>query len=210
MRCGRTTIAGAALAAGLAAPPPASAAQIQIASRCAPANTELKITGSGFSPGALVKITGIDTASDYALADDAGAFSETFLTPPIDDYRAHPTTVTATDADNPALKASAPLSLVQELFLTNVPFAGRPTQRVRWLFAGFLPGKTIYGHFVYRSKVRRTYRFGVAAGACGTLSVMAPRFPTRARRGRWYVQFDQVKAYSRATKPRRETHVTIS
>ena len=87
---------------------------------------------------------------------------------------------------------------------------GAPNQRVRWLFAGFRSGKAIYGHFVYRDRVRKTYRYGIARGACGTLAVRAPRFPTRPRRGRWYIQFDQAKRYDHGTKPRRETHVTVT
>jgi hypothetical protein len=210
MKVGRTTVAGAVLAGVLAAPAGAGAAQIRLGARCAAGGGEISITGMGFSPDALVKISGLDAASDYALADGAGNFSEQFLTPVIEDFRAHPLTVTATDTANAALTAHAPVTLVQELFITNFPVAGRPNQRVRWLFAGFRPAKHVYGHFVYRGRLRRTYDFGVARGACGTLGVTAPRFPTRARRGRWYIQFDQVKRYNRGTKPRRETRVTIS
>ncbi len=208
MKVGRMTLAGAVLAGAFTAS--AGAAEIRLSKRCAPGSSELTISGSGFSPDALVKITGLDTSADYALADRSGNFSEEFLTPPVEDFRAHPTTVVATDASQTAIVARAQLTLVQELFITNFPVAGRPSQRVRWLFAGFRPSKHIYGHFVYRNRVRRTYDYGVARGACGTVSVTAPRFPTRARRGRWYIQFDQLKRYNRGTKPRRETRVTVS
>jgi hypothetical protein len=116
----------------------------------------------------------------------------------------------ATDTDAPTLSASAPLTLVQELAITNLPVAGAPSQRVTWLFAGFTPNRVIFGHFVYKGRLRKTYRYGTARGVCGTLATKAPRFPTRPRRGRWYIQFDQVKTYDHATKPRRETHVTVS
>jgi hypothetical protein len=208
MTVGRAILVGAALAVALAAD--ASAAQITIDSRCAAGDGEVTITGSGFSPEGLVKITGLDEAADYALADERGGFSEKFLTPPVDDFRAHAHTITATDTDVRTLTATAHLTLVQELYITNLPVAGAPRELVTWLFAGWTPGRVLFGHFVYKGRLRKTYRYGTARGACGTLSTTAPRFPTRPRRGRWYIQFDQSKAYDRGTRPRRETHVTVS
>lgn len=210
MTVGRATLWAAAVAAALATPAAARAAQIKIDTRCAAANSDITISGSGFSSEALVKITGLDTAADYALADEKGAFSEKFLTPPVDDFRAHARTVTATDTANTPLTATATVSVVQELYLTNFPVGGSPRESVRWLFAGWKPSRVIFGHFVYRSRLRKTYRYGMATGACGTLDTFAPRFPTRPRRGHWYIQFDQVKRYDRGTRPRREQRVTIS
>ena len=84
---------------------------------------------------------------------------------------------------------------------SNLPVTGRLSQRTSWQFAGFATGKPIYGHFRFKGQTIVNYRFGVGKGACGALSVNARRLPARARRGKWTIQIDNKKTYSRATRP---------
>ncbi len=198
----RLAIATTALGAALALPAGASAAQIQAAVGCAKANAEVTLAGSGFTPDTTVDISGNDGA-DFVTTDAAGNFRDKILMPPHTGIGALKLTLVAKDSRNPAITAQTELSVVEDFFITNFPVAGRPRQTVQWRFAGFVPGKPIYGHYRYRKRTIRNYRFGVASGPCGVLSRRAPRLPVRSRTGRWFVQFDQAGAFNRFTKPRR-------
>jgi hypothetical protein len=204
----RLVIASGALGAALALPAGASAAQIRAAVGCAKANAEVTLSGSGFTPDTTVDISGNEGA-DFVTTDAAGNFSDKILMPPHTGTGARKLTLVAKDSRNPALTAQTELSVVEDFFITNFPVAGRPSQTVQWRFAGFVPGKPIYGHYRHRGRTLRNYRFGVASGPCGTLTLRARRLPVRSRTGRWTVQFDQASAYNRFTKPRRTYGFTI-
>jgi len=204
----RVTIAAAALGAWLALPAGAQAAQIQAAVGCAKANDEVTLSGSGFSPDTIVDITGNEGA-DFVTTDAAGNFSDKILMPPHSGLSARKLELVATDSHNKAITARTELSVVEDFFITNFPVAGWPSQRVRWRFAGFVPGRPIYGHYRRRRRTIRNYRFGVAAGPCGTLTRRARRLPVRSLPGRWLAQFDQAPAFNRFTKPRRTYGFTV-
>lgn len=209
MHARRILLAPAAAAVVLtAAPALATAATLSPAVVCQAGGNDVTVTGTGFTPNAIVTIDG-NSGSGSFVADATGTFVATILAPTVSDFVAHTVTLVATDSQNPALTARASFGVVRDLFATNFPINGRPSSRVRWQFAGFVPGKPIYGHFRHHRKTRRNYRFGLATGPCGTLSVMARRLPTKSRPGTWTVQFDQVKSYNRFTKPRRTASFTI-
>jgi hypothetical protein len=110
-------------------------------------------------------------------------------------------TVTVVDRVNPANTATLRVRVVREAFGSNRPIAGRPGELTTWRFAGFVPGRPIYAHFVLGERSRGDYRFGVARGDCGTLTVRAPRIPgVRALQpGRWALKLDQRMSYSDST-----------
>jgi hypothetical protein len=194
---------GTALAA-LAVPAAASAATLSASVQCAFGGAQVPVTGNGFSPNGEVGITSNSpSVSGSSTADATGAFTGTLTVPSVSDFSVHTLSLTATDAANPATTAVLNLPVVKEAFATNFPIDGKPTSRVTWRFAGFTPGKPIYGHFRYRAKTVRNFRFGMASGPCGTLSIKTRRLPATSHPGKWTVQFDQVAAYNRFTKPRR-------
>lgn len=204
----RTRLAPALVATVLAVPATASAATLQAAATCAPGGADVPVTGTGFSPNATVNLSG-NTGSGSVETDATGAFQTTIPAPTVSDFSTHTLTLSAVDGLNPAVTATTSFGVVKELFATNFPVNGRPSSTVRWQFAGFQPGKPIYGHYRYHGKTVRNYRFGVAKGVCGTLSVRARRLPAKSKPGTWTVQFDQAKSYNRFTKPRRVASFTI-
>jgi hypothetical protein len=197
-----------ACAATAAAPALASAATLVPAARCAASGNTVAVTGSGFSPNSVVEVSG-NTGSGSFETDAVGAFQAQIPAPSVSDFATHTLTLTAVDSVNPAGPAAASFGVGRDFFATNFPIDGRPQSTTRWQFAGFITGKPIYGHFRYRGKTVRNYRYGLASGPCGTLSVMARRLPAKSHPGNWTVQFDQVKSYNRFTKPRRTASFTI-
>jgi hypothetical protein len=205
----RTTLVTGLLTAGLAVPASASAATIAVRQSCAAAASEVVVAGAGFSPNATVNISGgIDPTT--ATTDATGTFEDSVIAPDVNDFVAHPLTLTAVDATNPALAATATVPIIREFFATNFPVNGKPSDRVAWQFTGFAPGKPIYGHYRWHKKTIKNFRFGSASGPCGTLTTHARRLPTTSHPGDWSVQFDQLAIYNRFTKPRRVATFSIT
>jgi hypothetical protein len=188
-----------ALAALLGASP-ARAADLAADGGCYASGQPVAVTGTAFTPGTPVTISGAATVA--AQADALGAFSTQITAPAITGLGPRTVRLTAVDAVNPANRATLALRVVREAFGSNVPIAGRPRATTTWRFAGFEPGRPIYGHFVLGGRSRGDHRFGVATGACGSLSVRAPRIPgvRKLRAGRWTLKLDQHMTY-RATTP---------
>jgi hypothetical protein len=197
----RRAALGAALAGAVlaAAPAVAGAADLTADARCFASGQVITLSGSAFTAGAPVTIGGAVTGG--AQADPAGAFTTQVAAPPITELGPTAVTVSAVDRVNPANTASLELRVVREAFGSNVPIAGRPRAVTTWRFAGFVPGRPIYAHFLLRERVRGRHRFGVATGACGTLTARAARIPgVRALRpGRWTLKLDQRMIYHEAT-----------
>jgi hypothetical protein len=178
---------------------PAAAADLTIEGTCFASGQQLVVTGAAFTPLATVTIAGGVTATTQA--DATGAFRVAIAAPAVAGLGPHTVTLTAADAANPANAATLRLHVVRAAFGSNRPLAGRPHDVTRWRFAGFAPDRPIYGHFLLGGRSRGDYRFGVARGACGTLSVRAPRIPGvhALRPGRWTLKLDQRRTYREAT-----------
>jgi hypothetical protein len=195
-----------ALAAGgaLAAPATADAAQVTVRERCYVAGRPVPVSGIGFTPGARVSLTG--DVSGSVVADSLGAFEAQVPAPANPTLRPRRFSVGATEEGDGAVSAPpVRFPVVREILAGNYASAisGPPGERTTWRFAGFTAGRPIFGHFRYRGRTVRTYRFGVARGVCGTLTTRAPRVPVTARRGRWQLQMDQARRFDPATEPRR-------
>lgn len=203
----------AAVAAALVPAAPAGASMLELDARqCYVSGGPIGITGTGFTAGATVALSGDLTGS--AVADAAGRVALQVVAPAIGGVAPRTLSVGATDQAN-AANAAPPVAfrLVSRLFGGNYAQAigGRPRQRTAWRFAGFRPGRPIYGHFRFHGRTRRSYRFGVARGSCGTLTVRARRVPVRTvRAGLWTLQMDQLRRYSPRTADRRVLTFRIS
>jgi hypothetical protein len=192
--------------AALAATGTARAAALDLGAACTYSGAALELSGSGFSPNGVVTLTG--AASGTAPTDATGSFSRPFRAPASQSLTGRTATIHASDG-NPANTTEVKVKVVKDLLATNAPLNGKPGGVVTWRFAGFDPGKPIYGHFRLRDHTQRNFRFGLASGSCGTLTVRAQRVPTASKPGSWMLQLDQQKAYAKGTEPRRTIPFTI-
>jgi hypothetical protein len=177
----------------------AAAASLSVEGTCFASGQQVVVTGTTFTPLAAVTIGG-DVAAT-AHADAAGTFRVPIAAPAVAGLGPRTMTVTAADGANPANTATLRLDVVHAAFGSNLPIAGRPHDTTTWRFAGFAPGSPIYVHFLLGGRARGDYRFGVARGACGTLTARAPRIPgvRTLQPGRWTLKLDQRKAYREST-----------
>jgi hypothetical protein len=192
------TLAGA-IAALLLMPAAANAADLTLRGTCFSSGQRITLSGAQFTPSAPVTIAGDVTGA--AQADPTGAFTAEIVAPTVSELGPRTVTVTAVDRVNPANTATLRLNVVREAFGSNRPVAGRPRAITTWRFAGFVPDQPIYAHFLLDGRSRGDYRFGVARGACGTLTARAPRIPgVRALApGRWTLKLDQRMTYRDST-----------
>ncbi len=192
------------LAAPLALAPGARAAALATDTRCYQETQDVVLSGTAFAPLAPVAIS--QDASPFGTADtDAtGAFQRKFAAPELPrDVREKVFTLTGTDS---ALNSVSTRYRTTKIFADFSPDSGDPkTLQVRFSVNGFgllRRRASVYLHYVSPSgKVRRDVRLGTAAGTCGKIRRTRLRhlFPFPAERGRWVLQFDTNKRYSRAT-----------
>ena len=189
----------AAIVALLLLPAAAGAADLTVPGTCFASGQRLVLSGTSFTPGTPIAIAGDVTGT--AQADAAGTFTTAIAAPPITELGPRVVTVTAVDRVNPANTSTLRMAVVREPFGSNRPVAGRPRAITTWRFAGFVPGRPIYAHFLLGGRPRGDYRFGVARGRCGTLAARAARIPgVRALApGRWTLKLDQRKTYRDVT-----------
>jgi hypothetical protein len=195
----------------LAVPGVASAARIRFDRACyanVPHNA-MTIAGTGFTPGDTVDLEAHDVFAAVTVGP-AGSFLARAPVPPL--AFSHPGDrrfrLTA-KSESTSIVAEAPFA-VTNFAVSTSPGRAKPTQRVRFTFSGFAPGKPIFGHFVLRDKVRVTHRYGKAKSPCGTLTTGARLYPGRhVRFGYYHVQFDDRRHYSKHSVPRLETTLRI-
>jgi hypothetical protein len=192
-------VAGIGAAVALFVPAVAGAADLTVRGQCFAAQQRVVMSGTAFTPGGPVAIGGDVTGA--AQANTAGTFSAEITTPAMTDLGPRTVTVTAVDRVNPANTATVRLQVVREAYGSNRPIAGRPNELTTWRFAGFAPDRPVYAHFLFDGRPRGDYRFGVAQGACGTLTARAPRIPgvRGLEPGRWSLKLDQRMTYSQST-----------
>lgn len=190
----------------LAAPASATAAPaLELDRPCYARFTHIGLTGSGFTPGGPVEVTG--TYPDGALAGrfeltagQAGTITSIAETPEIESVRSA-LTIGARD-----VSTSASASVVARLswfgayyrpWNTDGPARGWPG-RVRRLAAdGFITGpRVLYVHYRLRGKVVRTLRVGRLSGPCGSLRARFREFDFKGvRPGTYRVRFSQSRSW---------------
>jgi hypothetical protein len=193
------TLAGVVAGLLLLSPAAADAADLTVPRPCFASGQRLTLSGTSFTPGTPIAIAG--DATGAAQAGPAGTFTTAITAPPVAELGPRVVTVLAIDQANPANVATLRIRVVHEAYGSNRPVAGRPREITTWRFAGFVPGRPIYAHFLLGDRSRGDYRFGVARGVCGTLTARAARIPgVRALApGRWTLKLDQRMTYDDAT-----------
>lgn len=200
-RAAVTILASAAAAVG---PQAAGAATLATDSRCYQETQDVVVSGGGYAPGGQVSITRDGAPFGVATADAAGSFQAKFAAEELRrSERERVTTLTATDA---SLNTAATRYRTTKVYADFDPDAGDPkTLTVRFTVNGFALLRrraSVYLHYISPGrKLRRTVRLGTARGTCGKIARTRERhlFPFPAERGRWILQFDTNKTYTRAT-----------
>jgi hypothetical protein len=163
-------------------------------------------TGSGFTPGSELTLSG-DGAFAQATADAAGNFQVPIQVPINPSIGARPADLITYTLEVEDFRNAAQNTTVQYQVTNFSAENGRqqrsPKAKRTWYFTGFPVGATIYGHFRHGGKTYSNYRFGKAAGPCGSLKKRAPGVPARTiRSGRWDIQLDTARRYKARTLPR--------
>jgi hypothetical protein len=158
---------------------------------------DMSITGSGFTPNAMVDLS-IDGRFDRTVAADAAG---NLAIPAVDSpYRRagqRAFSLTAAEQGNPANSVSAQ-SNVTALALSLQPRLAQPSSKVRFRGRGFTGAAGVYAHYLFRGKLRKTVKLKAKPAApCGTFTVRKRQIPVRnPKLGKWTLQVDQNKAYS--------------
>jgi hypothetical protein len=203
-------LAGAAVAAVLLLPSGASAATLTPLKGCYVTSTDevsgeirreaIPFGGSGFTPGGLVDVSLDGTLRRTVQADAAGNLpSGQVLEAPYRRKGERSFRLTATDQQNPANTVEA-VSNVTAFDVSIRPSTAAPSSRVRFRGRGFTQPGTVYGHYLYRGKVRKTVKLAKRpAEPCGRFNVRRRQIPIRKPRlGQWLLQIDQERTYRRA------------
>jgi hypothetical protein len=155
--------------------------------------------GSGFTPGGLVDLSLDGKLQRTVAADAAGNLPAQTLDSPYRSKGQRAFTLTATDKANPANTVDA-LSKVTAFDVSIRPSTAAPSSRVRFRVRGFTQPGTVYGHYLYKGRVRKTVTLKKhPAAPCGTFSVKRQQIPVKSPKlGKWRLQIDQDHTYHRA------------
>lgn len=161
--------------------------------------------------GAFTPLAGVNFALDGQFlgnlqADAAGNFGTTLTFGMFRGVGRH--SLTATDSANPA-NVGATSFVASGVTVRVRPASGTPGRRIRIRATGFTTGRRLWAH-ILRPGFRRNVRVGKLRGPCRRANVRKRIFNADARNGRYRVQFDTKRRYSRRTKVRVRFTVTVN
>lgn len=158
----------------------------------------VQLQGSGFTPGSTVDINIDNVTVASAPIDGAGNLPPGTIKAPYHKSGQRDFVVTVVEQGNPAQTVSAS-SKVASLGVIPKPTQARPSSRITFTGSGFTDlAKPVWAHYVKGRRHKKTVRLGKPAGPCGTFKVKRKQFPFNPSTGRWIVQIDQQKKYSRS------------
>lgn len=165
---------------------------------CYLAGEQITATAAGFTPGGLVDFAIDGRSLGPLVADPAGTAAGMITLGGMRGAKSHG--LTATDQSNPALVANAAfLGTTRRVVVKPV---NAPAGRARKLTGyGFLAGPRVYMH-VRGKGYSADKRIARPSGPCGTFVTRQVIVPSSAGTGRYRVQFDAKKKYSKKTRPR--------
>jgi hypothetical protein len=183
--------------ATLAAPSVANAASLTTKpdKACYRSGETVSFMGDGFTAGGSVNLMRGSTFISSFQADGAGRFDAPLRL--LLDRGREERTYTATDAGNPGLSASAPVT-VSAVGVGLSPGTGAVSRRFRIRARGFTTGRTMWAHVIYK-RSKRHLRIGRLRGSCHDLRARRRLLPRNAGFGRHRIQFDTFRRY-RATR----------
>jgi hypothetical protein len=157
----------------------------------------VQVNASGFDPGTFVDVAidGENVRSGVPVTVDGNISGS--VQGPFQGNGQRPFTLSVTE-EGDASKTVSAQSKVTALSLRVKPKRAKPRTKVRFIGRGFTTGVPVFGHYVFGGKLRKTVKFGMPKGACGTFDVKRRQIPVKKpRTGRWTLQADTMKAYSR-------------
>jgi hypothetical protein len=193
---GSAAFAGTAQAQSLTIAPPKP---------CYLAGEEITTTAAGFTPGGLVDFALDGTALGPLVADAAGNAVGTLTLGGMRGTKSHG--LTATDQTNPALVANAAfLGTTRQVVVKPQDAAAGTARRLKGY--GFMDGPRVYMH-VRGQGYSADKRVAKPSGPCGTFATRKVIVPASAGLGRYRVQFDHKRKYSKKTRPRFVGFMTV-
>ena len=193
---------------------PASAATVEDLRGCYVSSGEtdaeretITVRGTDFAPISTVEVLFDGVLMGSGPTGSIGEF-EIRLPAPFVARGERELVVTVRDAATEVVKTTR----VTNLGMTVKPRQGSPRRKVRFRGRGFTLAAPVYAHYLFGGKEQRTVRLArETTSACGTFEVRRRLIPVdNARAGRWIMQVDQKREFSRVPDPvwvRREINI---
>jgi hypothetical protein len=163
------------------------------------------LSGAGYTPNGSVAIA-VDGTTVFSLTADAtGNIGTTLQFGTMKAVKTH--SLTATDAANPALTATVSFVGTTHQVATR-DSRGKPGKKVKLRGYGFLFGRKAYMH-VNGHGIHTTTFLARPKAPCGTFSVKKKLVRKGAPIGKYKVQFDARKKFSKKTQPRLVYPLTV-
>jgi hypothetical protein len=163
------------------------------------------LSGAGFTPNGNVSIA-VDGTTVFSLtADAAGNIGTTLRFGTMKAVKSH--TLAATDDTNPALTGSVAFTGTTHQVAT-ANSRGKPGKKVKLRGYGFLFGRKAYMH-VNGHGIHTTTFLARPKAPCGTFTVKKKLVRKGAPIGKYKVQFDARKKFSKQTRPRLVYPLTV-
>jgi hypothetical protein len=197
-RLGKAASIAVAGSAALAGTAQAQSLTISPAKPCYLAGEDVTMTAAGFTPGGLVDFAIDGRGLGPLVADPAGTAVGTLTLGGMRGAKSHG--FSATDQANPALVANAAfLGTTRQVVVKPQDAAAGTPRRLKGY--GFMNGPRVYMH-VRGNGYSSDKRIAKPSGPCGTFATRKVIVPASAGLGRYRVQFDHKKKYSKKTRPR--------
>jgi hypothetical protein len=205
---GKAVTIAAAGSAALATTAQAATFTVAPVKPCYVSGEKITAAGAGFTPGGFVNVAfdGKPLPGSPAPADAAGNFGGTIRVGAMKGVKTH--ALTATDQTNPALTAGFSFLGTTRQVVVKPRNARAGTKR-RLKGYGFMSGPRVYMH-VRGNGYSADKRVAKPSGPCGTFVTRRIIVPASAGLGRYRVQFDHKKKYSKKTRPRVVGSMTVS
>ncbi len=151
----------------------------------------MTISGAGFTPGAVVRITLDASGKGTIAAGPDGSFVLPTTAPLSASRIGQPPRIATYAATDDVNTAQVMAAVIRPGAVP--PESGVTRDKTTFAMGGFEPGATIYAHLRWNERWRRTIKLGIARGPCGSLTSTRKLFrKLGTRRGRnIYLQFDQ-------------------
>jgi hypothetical protein len=184
---------------------PASAATVEDLKPCyvsaGEAETQrerIEVRGTDFTQESTVDVLFDGVLMGSAPTGSIGEFQIAFPAP-LQRKGERPLIVTVRDAASSVDKATR----VTNLAMRVIPREATPDRRVRIRGRGFTQDAPVFAHYLFGGKEQKTVRLARrSTSPCGTFTVKRRLIPIDdARSGRWIMQVDQKRAYSREPDP---------
>jgi hypothetical protein len=200
------TVATAGLAATAVAAQAAPSVGLAPARACQLSGQTVTMIGGGYTPNGSVDVAVDGVSLGQLPADPTGNIGGTITLGTLKGVKTH--VVKTTDTANAALTAQTTF-LGTTRQVTVKPKHARAGKKLKLRGYGFVNHGKAYMH-VRGHGLHIDSRVGKPKGACGTWSAKRAIVPSTAAAGRYPVQFDQKKKYSKKTKPRIRGTMTVT